>query len=406
MKVNLSDIFLLSIFYLAPFIDAFSGYLVLNGIILEGSAGSPSQVFRLLVAVLMLFFLINNNALSYPIVFFVLYIIIVEIFFFVFHQDILGLVIGFIYGSKIVYLAMVFCTLSVLKNNLISSSMLLLHLRNYIAITASLLILSFLSGFGFNTYAEGTFGFKGFFAGGNSLGIFLGVGLLLSIYYWSLLRRPFPFFVCVTILVSLVVVGSKTALLLSLLGVTSIIFFLRSRLLVAFVLVVLLVVGLTFSNEIIHAFFKVYDVILFRFSNSASISSWVLSYRDIYIADAIGQVSYDGLLLFRLFIGFGAYVSFRDPFQSYGSIDILESDVADLFFMYGGLMVLGYLIVILCALYHGLIRRKYFLVMSFLLLIAHSIMAGHVIFNGMSGVMVPAIFLLLFMPRDDVECRR
>lgn len=93
----------------------------------------------------------------------------------------------------------------------------------------------------------------------------------------------------------------------------------------------------------------------------------------------------------RWFIGAGSYVSFQDPTAVF-QYDTLESDVFDIFFMYGLAGVVAY-----CQMFaYGAIMLKkhiYFL-LTWGLLFMHSLFAGHVIFNGMS-ITILAFFLAI-----------
>ena len=404
MKISISKTYLILLFYIAPFIDALSGYLVLSKIIMEGGAGSPSQLFRLLIMLIALILLLEDKKKFLTIVLFVGYVITIEFSFFMIHQNLYGYIIGLVYGNKLVYLLLIFMSLHImLKSKFLSYLDLIKHIRNYITITAIILSLSFLFGVGFNTYGEGTFGFKGFFAAGNGLGVFQGIGLLISIYYWKVTQERYSLVFALIILFSTVIIGSKTALILSLLGFLSIIIFTKSIWLKSLVILLIsLTIGI-YINDILDIFYTVFDVILFRFGNSDSIFSWIFSNRDNYFIDAINSVSFDGLLILRLFIGFGAFISFREPLGNYPSIDILESDFADVLFMYGILFIVIYVLFILFNLYKGLNSKKFFLTFIFLLIISHSLIAGHVLFNGMSGVLVPLLSLLILNQQQGIK---
>lgn len=396
MKISLPQIYIILLFYIAPFIDAASGYLILSEIIPEGGAGSPSQFFRLILLLIALRLTMLYEKFFYIVTFLIIYIIAVEFIFFMVHNSFYGYIIGLVYGSKLIYLMLTFMTLFILlKNHTISFLRLLKHIRNYIAITAILLILPFIFGLGFNTYGEGTFGFKGYYAAGNGLGIFMGIGLLLSIYYWKITNERYSLILSFIIMFSTIIIGSKTALILSIFGFSSIIFLQHNIYIKSMVIVIIFLVVGIFLDHLLGAFNQVFDVIIFRFGNSESFLSFIFSNRDNYFIDAINTVSLDGLFLLRLFFGFGVYISFRDPMTSYNVIDILESDFADIFFMYGMVFILFYMMFIFFHLYQVFNKKKFFLGFVFLLLMTHSILAGHVLFNGMSGVLVPLLSLLI-----------
>jgi hypothetical protein len=54
-------IFIYIILLVTPFIDTLTGFLILSGIMHEGSLGSPSQIIRLVILVLSLILSIQNN---------------------------------------------------------------------------------------------------------------------------------------------------------------------------------------------------------------------------------------------------------------------------------------------------------------------------------------------------------
>jgi hypothetical protein len=93
----------------------------------------------------------------------------------------------------------------------------------------------------------------------------------------------------------------------------------------------------------------------------------------------------------RFFTGGGSILSFQklDNFK----YDTLETDLFDIFFMYGIAFALIYLFIIFYFLYKTLEQKKYILFLLFLLMSFHSIMAGHIIFNAMSFIIV-----ILLMP--------
>jgi len=404
MKVSINSIYLILLFYIAPFLDAISGYLVLSETITEGGAGSPSQIFRLIVLVISFKMILKDKIFFNIAIFLITYIVIIESFFFIVHNNLFGYILGLVYGSKLFYLVLIYLALRVLlKSNIISFLILLEYIRNYILLTSIILTISFISGLGFYTYGEGTFGFKGFYAAGNGLGIFQGIGLLVSIYYWKVTREKYALISSLIILFSTVIIGSKTALLLSTLGFISIIFLQKSVLIKALVVFIIIFLFVTYMDQFVDTFETVFDVIIFRFERSESVLSWILSNRDNYFIDAVNTLSVDGFLILRIFFGFGAFISFRDPKGSYQGIDILESDFLDIFFMYGSIFLFFYLLFIISHLYMAIIKKKFFIALMFSLLMTHSLMAGHIVFNGMSGILVPLLSLLIIYSKKGIK---
>lgn len=395
MKFSLAKLYLMLMFYVSPFVDAVSGYMILSKMIPEGGAGSPSQVFRLLVMVLSLIILTKNKKYFATIIVILGYIILLEFVFYNMHLNLSGYIIGLVYGSKILYLVFLFLTLNQLHSmNYIDFDSLLKYLQRYALLTAILLIVPFVFGIGFSSYAEGTFGTKGFFAAGNGLGIFMGVGLFLSIYYWQHTRARLSLVVSMLLVFSTAIIGTKTALIFFSFGLFLIIFYFKSKYVSYFIFILILSILVIYYESIVDLFTTVFDVILYRLNNNDSFISFMMSNRDVYFQDAINSTSFDGVYLIRLIFGFGAFVSFRNPYEKLTGIDTLESDFSDIFFMYGLFPLLIYIFIILYFITQFIVNKQFFLGLIFFMLAVHSLVAGHVLFNGMSGVMVPFLILL------------
>jgi hypothetical protein len=100
------------------------------------------------------------------------------------------------------------------------------------------------------------------------------------------------------------------------------------------------------------------------------------------------------LLFYRNILGGGSFLSFRDPAEFVPAFDTLETDLFDVFFMYGIIGVAVYCGITLMGTYTALIRRMPMLMFFFLVVMAHSLVAGHVIFNGMSVLGVVLLLLI------------
>lgn len=398
LKISLGTTYLMLLFYIAPFIDSLSGALVLNGIIPEGGAGSPSQLFRLFLILISIIIIKKSRKIFFAMLLVIFYIILVEYYFFMVHGSIFGYIIGIVYASKLVYLILIFTSLYILsKFGTLTYMSLLKYFRNSIFITSMLLVIPFFLGIGFNTYAEETFGVKGFFAAGNGLGIYMGIGLLLSIYYWKITREKYSLIISLVILFSTIIIGSKTAFVLSIIGLISLIIMLKNKYVSFFSALIVLFSFYMLYEQITETINMVFDVIVLRFNNSESLLSFIFSNRDVYFMDALSTINFDGFLLLRVLIGFGIYISFRNPFTQHNGMDTLESDFADILFMYGIVFLCLYLYFIFYILYKSIMTKQFFLGIIFFLLMIHSIMAGHILFNGMSGILVPILSFTILM---------
>ncbi len=402
LKFSINSIFLIFLFYFSPFMDALSGYIILSGSLDAGSAGSVSQIFRFVILLLSLFIVLKDNKFFYIVILTFVYIVIFESFITFFHQSSYGYIIGLIYGSKILYLMLIFLALWIMyKNNELTFDKLLLFVRNTSLISTLLLIIPFFLNIGFHTYDEGTFGFKGFFAAGNGLGLYMGAGLMLTIYQWSRSKNLFSLFYILLIIFATVIIGSKAALAFSLTGLISVIFLLNNKYLFLFVLLSVIAFIYMFFDEIVIIFSTVFDHILFLYGDGGNFWSFILSSRDLFLSDAIDNLNVDGWYALRIIFGFGMYISFREPFSSYQFIDILESDFADLLFAYGIIAVSIYSAIILLTMYKAISRKKFFLLLIFCLYIGHSLFAGYAVFNAMAGTFLPIIIVLILMNKNS-----
>jgi hypothetical protein len=141
--------------------------------------------------------------------------------------------------------------------------------------------------------------------------------------------------------------------------------------------------------KIVESLSVVFDVILGRFNNSDNIVIFLSSGRTDFVINAFNEYFIYDPSSFRFLFGMGAFTSFQNP-ESVLVYDTLETDVFDLLFMYGLFSVLAYLWFLGYALF--ILRTHKILMLGLFLLILHSIMAGHVIFNGMSSVCIVLFF--------------
>ncbi|MEL6932896.1 MAG: hypothetical protein AAFO17_07350, partial [Pseudomonadota bacterium] len=86
--------------------------------------------------------------------------------------------------------------------------------------------------------------------------------------------------------------------------------------------------------------------------------------------------------------GGGAFMSYQNPlFVRF--FDTLESDVFDVFFMYGVTGILGYTVCLIASVRPFLLRPWMFFPIA--LLWGHSAFAGHVFFNGLGATLIVII---------------
>jgi hypothetical protein len=322
---------------------------------------------------------------------------VLEMFFFFLHNSTYGYISGWVYNIKILYLVTIgMCLHNFVRLDFLSFENLIFHIRNYVLITSILTILPFAFDFDYKTYEGAQFATKGMFASGNALGVVLGVGSLISLYYFRIKSNFINFLSYLVISFALIMVGTKAASIFFLASVFSLLFYKRKLHSILISLFFLSSIILFYGSEILGAVSIVYDVVLLRFQNPSFIG-FLLSSRDEFFDSALNEISFDGLYFLRFLFGFGAFLSYRTPGDiAYPYVDILESDALDVFFMYGLIALIFYIALILFFSLNFLKLRFYFIFFIFLLYILHSLIAGHVLFNGMSGIFLPCFVILLF----------
>lgn len=374
------------LFIVLPVVDAINGFMVVKGIIASAGIASPSQLGRLVVSTFLIYLLIIKKLSVIPLFMFI-YLLTVEIYAGLYHQSQYGFTYGVISAYKLGYI--VFLTI-ILKHYIKNSEgffQLTVYIKYNLMIIALMLCFSTLTGIGNSTYGFG-FGTKSFFASGNGLGLYLGIGALLLIglkhYKLTIIsQKTLVFIVC-----SIALIGSKTALVLCVINLMSMVLLSRYR---VYFIVLFSILIMLFLPKIIESLSIIFDVILKRLTNSDNIITYLGSGRIDYVTDAFDVFFQGKPSSFRYFFGMGAYTSFQNPLLV-NKFDTLETDLFDLFFMYGLISVIVFISMIGIVLFN--LRKYKVLFLGMLLLSLHSIIAGHVLFNGMSSVIF-ALFICI-----------
>lgn len=377
-KLSFRSLLLLSVFILLPLFDALNGYLVVKGLIAEAGIASPSQIGRLLVSILLVYILYASKQGIIPVFLFV-YLFIVEVISALYHGSQYGFTYGVVSAYKLGYLILLTIIIKRYSQTPQGMRQLGFYCKINLVIISSLLYFSTVTGIGNSTYGFG-FGTKSFFASGNGLGLYLGIGTLFLIALNQYKISPINQKTLLFIIFSIALIGSKTALVLCMVNLLCMVYLSRFRVvfLIFFILILLL-----FLPQIMNTLSLVFDVILKRLNNADNFLVYLGSGRVDYVSDAFKVYFKSDPNPFRLIFGMGAYTSFQNPLTVY-KFDTLETDLFDLLFMYGLLSVLCFLSIISLVLFH--LRKYKILFLGMILLSLHSIIAGHVLFNGMSSV--------------------
>ncbi|MDO6531109.1 hypothetical protein [Vibrio splendidus] len=387
MRFNIDYLMLFVLFMVLPFFDAANGILVINGLIEEGGVASPSQFGRAMLLGLLVY-MVYRARLSVVPFYFLLFLLSVELVYGLLHGQVFGVILGIITTQKLIYLFLVSIVIENILSKSQSSQKDVYNLFQVNLLILSIcLIFSTITSVGNSTYGWG-FGTKSFFSSGNGLGLYLGIGTLVLIgikrYFYPKISLMI-LFVCS---VSVALIGSKTALLFCMINLTLLLWITKYR---SIVFVIFIVISPFFIASVVDFLFVLFDVIAARFDNSDSLLYYLGSGRIEYVLSAFDVFWENDGNIIRLLFGSGAFVSFQS-IEHVVLFDTLEADLFDLIFMYGLVSAIIYLSLSFFILYK--LKGKPILIVAFLLLMGHSVIAGHVLFNGMSSICF-AIFYAL-----------
>jgi len=385
-------ILLVYLFYLSPIFDALTGFLVLNDFLADASLMTPSQIGKF-VSVLLL--IIYNYSKSKDKFFFLsiisIAVILLELIsYLIFHNNLTGFLLSIVNFYKIFYLfnSYIFFLFLLKRSRITKKDLMDLFIRSGF-LYASILIITTIFGMNTETYYEGSFGTKGVFASGNGLSVYLGAVSSISIFKTNSTRKKYDFFISLILVISSTIIGTKASIIFLLFN-SLYIFILSNKFLKLLELCIVLLL-VFYLREL---FMVIFAVIIERYEKSESLIAFFSSGRQDYIVDALKQWKTDGLYSFRIFFGAGSYTSFRSSINEMRVFDTLERDIYDIFFMYGLIGVFFYFFYyFLSVIKIGFSNMLILLV--FTMVFGYSFMAGHVVFNSMSGTCLVIIPLLV-----------
>jgi hypothetical protein len=369
-------------FVIFPIIDAINGFSVLSGLQGEGSAGTFGQLSK---GIFVLFGLILMKRYSGLVIVSLLigYVLALELLALGLHNNFSFFTVGISHSLKLLFPVILLYLMIDIKNNY-GLEVLIPPIIYSTLFYALILLITYYFGIGFSTYDEGAFGFKGPFASGNGLALYLGSMSLFGLYCFK--KTNDIYFLCasVVIIIAALIVGTKASLLFLIVYIFCILTILN-KIYSIFIILSSIVYAVFYLGSIINAFFMIFDVIVYRFDQSSSIFEFFASGRGGYVSDAFEALNIDGLYSLRLLFGMGSFISFRN-IDDLDSFDTLETDFFDIFFFYGAAGLLLYIAFFILTAIKILKYRNYFLGLIFLLVFSYSAIAGHVLFNSMSVV--------------------
>lgn len=394
-----SAAYLWALFYLMPFADAATGFMVLSGRFPEAAAGSISQFLR--AALIIPALLVLKGRWTYAAALPMLYVLALESFMLVLHGQPSWFLVSVIYDFKVVYLVVAYLALRELVNRQHQTLDITRYFVRGATLYGAILLLSTLAGWHTPTYGEGTAGTKGLFASGNALGFYLGCAALVALdnapgatRRQSSIEAAFLIFCCL-------LVGTKASLIFTALFAALVLY--RASWSWKAVLITVACAGFVlYSAEIVAAFGLLFDVILFRYERSESLFAFMASSRDAYVREAFAVFNPTGWGVWRLLFGAGSFVSFRDVDAEGLQYDTLESDFFDIGFAYGAIGLALYLAVIAYGIVLALRARRGALLLAWSATAFYSAAAGHMAFNAMSGLAFPVLLIAL----QQIQLRR
>ncbi|KAB1183219.1 O-antigen ligase family protein [Photobacterium damselae] len=386
---SFKKIIIIYVLIFLPICDMVNGYLVVNGILTSGGIGSPSQIGRLVAIILFSIYIFKERINIYWLGGALLLLLLFEIHGALYLQSVIGFIFGVTNSYKIFYLITSLVVFSKIIDNRYYLIYFIKTLKINLYIVSGSIIIAFVFGIGNSTYGWGS-GTKGFFSSGNSLGIYIGslAILYLSLYRYKLMK-DYEFYLFLIIPISLLFLSSKTALLLS--AIILLYWLIVSRFRYLIIPLFILFISL-YHNAILDKISVLFEVIISRYDNSADLFSFIASGRYGFVDNAFDIFYGSEPSILRYIIGMGSFVSYQNVDSLYVTYDTLETDFFDIFFMYGIFGVISYIGLYIYIYIYTKSNKVW--VLSLSLLFMHSLIAGHVIFNGMSCVALLSIFIL------------
>jgi hypothetical protein len=356
----------------------------------EAALFSPSQLYKFFLFLLLFNYCFSSikKDYGYTVIFSTLLLILYEsIIGILFLSKLTYILIGFVNIFKIFYLIIIYLSF---KKMIETKKISIDDLVGYIIINGMicviLIFITRLLHIDMATYGVGTFGSKGLFPSGNGIGLYIGGVSLLSLITLKKNISVKNIVVSVILVACNLFIGTKASIVFLLIDLWFALFYIIRKRRLLFVLSVLLIS--IFFIRYIYIFKIFFDVILLRYENSENIFAFLASGRDNYVINAFKEYDFQDKLFLRIFTGLGAFISFRNPYGNNYFFDTLETDFFDVFFMYGIIGLFIFLFIYLNILYNAIRNRTKGIFIFSLFVLSYSLIAGHCLFNAMSGVLI------------------
>ncbi len=393
LHLRMQNVVLGYLFLILPLFDMLSGFMIGQGYLDAGAFASPSQIGRFIGIVLLFASTAKQRYSSYIVMGFV-FLGLFELFGYFRHSNMPAIIVGYTNIIRFAYMYLAFVAFAhyFVKDR---QSVIRFLKYNVVFVCLSVIFASF-TGLANSTYGWGS-GTKGFFASGNGLGIYIGVATLILVA-----MKRYRVYTDINLLVfglssfTLVLLGTKTSFLMFVLVVFGGFWSGRFKLVV---IPVVLLGALEFFDRISEELITRFDIVILRYKSSSSLIDYVLSGRNGYVERAWADFVAQNPDVLRWLFGGGAFLSYQNP-QLVRSFDTLESDVFDVFFMYGLLGLTIYLAGLIFSV--RAFWRSPWMLLPVALLWGHSFFAGHVVFNGLGATLL-VFFLAMKVSLDRRE---
>jgi hypothetical protein len=386
-KTALIPCFFFLVTVLLPLVDNMTGALFKLKIMPEGAIGSPSQLARFGLFILVIW-LINNAQYYKPLrvlLLTVCYLIFIEAVLAFMHMDLKAFLYGIVFSIKILFAISCYYYVAHWLNFDKDRTVYVINkVIQYGTVVSLLVLTAYFSGFHIANYQLGL-ATRGLFISGNGLGIVLGISTIFLVYYNKKITI-FTFLHILLLLITTALLGTKASLIFLLVALVLLTVKLtkQSPIVTA---IALCLASIYLLVPLIGLLSDVFENIIFKFNNIDDKLHFIASSRDRFIKDAFIQMDVTGFKALRVLFGGGAYYAYADYVSSSLIIrKTLENDLFELFFSYGILTSISYVAIYFFALRESLRRGNKVIAVALSLVFLHSITMGHVLFNGTSAI--------------------
>jgi hypothetical protein len=357
---------------------------------------SPSQIGKIAIVLLMVIELFKKNTHGFNCCIFVcLYAFIVEFFCYIYYAtNFYGFMFGLVNLLKIIYLISIFFFLKIkIKNIEMTFDILVTYILNMALLYSVIQLLTTVLGINVQTYGSDNGiagGSRGIFASGNGLSLFFGFMTSIALYKYKSDKNKKYLLYFFMLFISCVLVGTKASIIFSIFNFAFLFYCIKLHYKI-FIIILLLITG----TYLLNLFSQIFEMIIYRFQNKQNIMTFLASSRDQRRINAFNSYDIDGLNSLRIFFGAGAFASFRSLLKDMiANTPSTERDFYDIFFNYGIVGLLFFFVYIVKNTLIFLKHRYYFFLLVFALIVLYSMLAGHVVFDAMSGlglIIIPVI---------------